>query len=72
MKGKTVMHKDKDTTKSTAKCYLVSFDFDDNGDVKIALVGQRNDKNVTEVINAFVEDEAMALYDKLTVKKLKG
>lgn len=64
------MHKD--ATKSTAVCYLVSFDFDDNGDVKIALVGHKNDKGAAEIINAFAGDEAAALYEKLTVKKLKG
>ena len=59
-------------TKSTAVCYLVSFDFAESGDAKIALVGRQKENKAIEVINAFAGDEAAALYKKLTTKKLKG
>lgn len=58
--------------KSTAVCYLVSFDFAENGDAKIALVGRQNENKTVDVVNAFVGDEAAALHKKLTTKKLKG
>jgi hypothetical protein len=59
-------------TKSTAVCYLVSFDFADNGDVKIAIVGRQNENKAIEVVNAFAGEEAAALYKKLTTKRPKG
>jgi len=55
-----------------AECYLVSFGFNESGDVEVALVGKRNAQGATDVINAFNGDDAVALYKKLTVKDLKG
>ena len=55
-----------------AACYLVSFGFDDDGIIKVAIVGKRNKKGGTDVVNAFNGDEAKELYEKLTVKQTKG
>lgn len=55
-----------------AESYLVSFGFDDSGNVTVALVGKKNPKDAVDVINAFTGDEAAELYKKLTIKKLKG
>lgn len=55
-----------------AECYLVSFGFDKEGNVKVALVGKKNPKNAADVVNALSGDEARELYEKLTDKKSKG
>lgn len=55
-----------------AACYLVSFGFDDGGAVKVAIVGQRNKKGGTDVVNVFSGDEAAALHEKLIIKNAKG
>lgn len=55
-----------------AESYLVSFGFDESGNVNVALVGKKNPKNAVDVINAFSGDDAAELHKKLTTKKLKG
>ena len=55
-----------------AESYLVSFGFDDSGNVTVALVGKKNPKDAVDVINAFTGDDAEELHKKLTTKKLKG
>lgn len=55
-----------------AESYLVSFGFDESGNVKVALVGKKNPKDAVDVINAFTGDEAVDLYKKLADKKSKG
>ena len=61
-----------DDNRYEAECYLVSFGFDKNGAVKVALVGKKNAKNAADVVNALSGDEAAELYAKLTDKTLKG
>lgn len=55
-----------------AESYLVSFGFDESGNVKVALVGKKNPKDAVDVINAFTGDDAVELHKKLTTKKSKG
>ena len=55
-----------------AESYLVSFGFDESGNVTVALVGKKNPKDAVDVINAFTGDDAAELHKKLTIKKLKG
>ena len=55
-----------------AESYLVSFGFDESGNVTVALIGKKNPKDAVEVINAFTGDDAAELHKKLTTKKLKG
>lgn len=55
-----------------AESYLVSFGFDESGNVTVALVGKKNPKDAVDVINAFTGDDAAELHKKLTTKKLKG
>lgn len=49
--------------------FLVSFDFNDNGDVPILLVGRKNKGEAVEIVNAFQGDEAVELYKMLTTVK---
>ena len=49
--------------------FLVSFDFNDNGDVPILLVGRKNKGEAVEIVNAFQGDEAVKLYEMLTTAK---
>ncbi len=55
-----------------AECYLVSFGFDENNTIKVALVGKRNSKGANDVVNAFSGEDAVALYNKLTSQNSKG
>ena len=49
-------------------CYLVSFDFSNNGDTGVVLVGKQTNGKI-DIINAIQGKEAWDLYQKLTVKK---
>ena len=60
------------TVKEEHGCLLVSFDF--GPDEPIVLVGNRSKKvpGDVEIINAFQGQEAIDLYNKLTVAQKKG
>lgn len=47
--------------------FLVSFDYT-HGDIPVLIVGRKG-KSGIDIINAFKDDEAKELYQKLTVKK---
>lgn len=49
--------------------YIVAFDLHVNGDASLAIVGQRDEKGVMNVINAFDGKEAEELYLKLKGEK---
>lgn len=49
--------------------FLVSFDFKDNGDVPILLVGRKKKGNAVEIVNAFQGEEAVSIYKMLTTVK---
>lgn len=49
--------------------FLVSFVFNDNGDVPILLVGRKNKGEAVEIVNAFQGEEAASIYKMLTTVK---
>jgi len=49
-------------------CFLVSFDFSENGDIGVLIVGEQKDNQVN-IINAF-QEEAHDIYLKLAPKVL--
>ena len=53
--------------KGQSDTILVSFDYT-HGDVPVLIVGRKK-KGEIEVINAFKDEEAKELYQKLTTKK---
>ena len=66
------MKKNNKDNRYEAESYLVSFGFDESGNITLAVVGKKNPKDAVEVINAFSGYDARELHTKLTVKKLKG
>lgn len=50
---------------------LVSVDFSNNNDTGVMVVGRKRMNQSVEIINAFQEDEARELYEKLVTKKKK-
>lgn len=48
---------------------LIGFDFTRGEDVGVLIVGRRDNKGVTDIINAFQGKEARELYEKLVTKK---
>lgn len=55
--------------KDCAESFIVSFNFNENGDINLAVIGQRDDKGVMQVINAYEGDNAEALYDLVSKKE---
>lgn len=53
--------------KNKTDTILVGFDYT-HGDIPVLIVG-RKDKGGIDIINAFKDDEAKELYQKLTIKK---
>ncbi len=53
--------------KNISDTFLVSFDHA-HGDVPVLIVGRKS-KGGIDIINAFKDDEAKELYQKLTAKK---
>jgi hypothetical protein len=51
-------------------CLLVSFDF--GNDVPVVIVGEKLQGQDVKVINAFQDQEAIDIIDKLTTVKKKG
>ena len=56
--------------KEKSGCLLVSFDF--GNDVPVVIVGDKLQGQDVEVINAFQDQEAIDIIDKLTTVKKKG
>lgn len=52
-------------------CLLVSFDFTNDKDNGVVLVGTKSPKKDVEIINAFQGKEAEELYNKLVTQKGK-
>lgn len=48
---------------------IVAFDYRENSDNAVLIVGQKNPKQDVTIINAFSGDEAKELWKKLTTKK---
>ena len=61
------------TVKEEHGCLLVSFDFE-AGDIPTVLVGYKSKtrKDDVDIINAFQGQEAIDIYNKLTVVDVKG
>ena len=56
--------------KEKSGCLLVSFDF--RNDVPVVIVGEKLQGQDVKVINAFQDQEAIDIIDKLTTVKKKG
>lgn len=55
--------------KNCAEAFIVSFNFNDNGDINLAVVGQRDAKGEMQIINAYDGDNAEALYELVSKKE---
>ena len=55
--------------KNCAESFIVSFNFNDNGDINLALVGQRDAKSEMQIINAYDGNDAKALYELISKKE---
>lgn len=58
--------------KDCAESFIVSFNFNDNGDINLAVVGQRDAKGVMQIINAYEGDDAEALYELVSKKEFSN
>lgn len=56
--------------KEKSGCLLVSFDF--GNDVPVVIVGEKSQGQDVKVINAFQDQEAIDIINKLTTVKKKG
>ena len=52
-----------------AKSYIISFTFNAEGNVTLCVVGERDHRGVTKVVNAFDGEDAAQLYEKLITKQ---
>lgn len=55
--------------KDCAESFIVSFNFDTNGSINLAIVGQRNNKGEMQIINAYDGDNAEALYELVSKRE---
>lgn len=55
--------------KDCAEAFIVSFNFNANGDINLAIVGQRDAKGEMQIINAYDGDNAAALYELVSKKE---
>ena len=55
--------------KECAESFIVGFNFDANGDINLAIIGQRDDKGEMQIINAYDGDNAAALYELVSKKE---
>lgn len=55
--------------KNKAIVYLVSFNFNEDGDISLAVVGHRNEHGEMDIVNAFNSDIAKELYQTITTRK---
>lgn len=58
--------------KDCAESFIVSFNFNDNGDINLAIIGQRDAKGVMQIINAYDGDDAEALYELVSKKEISN
>lgn len=56
--------------KDCAEAYIVSFNFNANGDINLALVGQRNANGEMQIVNAYDGNDAKALYELVSKKEI--
>lgn len=56
--------------KNCAESFIVSFNFNINGDINLALVGQRDAKGVMQIVNAYDGNDAKALYELVAKKEI--
>lgn len=56
--------------KDCVEAYIVSFNFNSNGDINLALVGQRNAKGEMQIVNAYDGNDAKALYELVSKKEI--
>ena len=57
---------------NTTGSVVVGYDYKEDSDTAVLLVGQKNPKMDIQIINAFEGDEAKELWKKLTTIKEKG
>lgn len=55
--------------KDCAEAFIVSFNFNVNGDINLALVGQRDAKGEMQIVNAYDGNDAKALYELVSKKE---
>lgn len=55
--------------KDCAESFIVAFNFNANGDINLAVVGQRDDNGEMQIINAYEGDDAEALYELVSKKE---
>ena len=55
--------------KDCAEAFIVSFNFNCNGDINLAIVGQRDAKGEMQIINAYEGSDAEALYELVSKKE---
>lgn len=55
--------------KDCAESFIVSFNFDVNGDINLAIIGQRDAKGEMQIVNAYEGDNAKALYELVSKKE---
>lgn len=53
----------------TTEAIIVAYDYKQDSDNAVLIVGQKNKIKDIEIINAFQGDEATELWNKLTTKK---
>lgn len=56
--------------KDCAESFIVGFNFDANGDINLAIIGQKDAKGVMQIINAYDGNDAKALYELVTKKEI--
>lgn len=55
--------------KDCAEAFIVSFNFNINGDINLAIIGQRDAKGEMQIINAYEGTDAEALYELVSKKE---
>lgn len=58
--------------KDCAEAFIVSFNFNANGDINLAIVGQRDAKGEMQIVNAYDGDDAKALYELVSKKEISN
>lgn len=58
--------------KNCAESFIVAFNFNDIGDINLAIVGQKDAEGVMQIINAYSGDDANALYELVSKKEISN
>lgn len=58
--------------KDCAESFIVSFNFNANGDINLAIVGQRDAKGEMQIINAYEDTDAEVLYELVSKKEISN